>query len=137
MQKLIVLQKQLNNCEWEIELSSYKVADINKAKDKLKSKGIKYKVEIYKEVSQKHPYKVSFTEIDLDYTRLSVSSNILNCLENDKITDEEIIIRKGKDSFTVYLWEIDEVTAVCKATEIYRVHKEYFLRKSVSQVPNN
>lgn len=137
MPKLIILQKQLNNCEWEIELSSYNVEDIIKAKNKLKIQGIKFKTINYKEIANKHPYKVSFTEINLDYTRLSVSINILNCLENDKVTDEDVIIRKSKNSFTVYLWETDEVTAVCKATEIYRVHKEYFLRKSVSQVPNN
>lgn len=137
MPKLIILQKQLNNCEWEIELSSYNVADIIKAKDKLKIQGIKFKTTIYKEIANKHPYKVSFTEMNLDYTRLSVSINILNCLENDKVTDEDVVIRKSKNSFTVYLWETDEVTAVCKATEIYRVHKEYFLRKSISKVSNN
>ncbi len=132
MSKLIVLKKQLNNCEWEIELSSYKVADITKAKSKLDSKGIKYKVEIYKEVSTKHPYKITFVDLGNNECKVSISINILNCLENDKITDEEVIIRKEKDSFTVYLWEICEITAYNKATEIYRIHKEYILRKSVS-----
>ena len=131
MQKLIVLEKQLNNCEWEIELSSYKVSVICEAKAKLKALNIKYKVTIYKEVITKHPYKIKFSEIDINSQRISVSSNILNCLENDKITNEEVIIRKGKDCFTVYLWEISEVEAFNKATELYRLHKEYLLRQSV------
>lgn len=128
MQKLIVLQKQLNNCEWEIELSSYKVADIDKAKSKLKKQGIKYKTSTYEEVANKHPYKIKFIEINSVETRISISSNILNCLENDKITDEEIIIRKSKESFTVYLSEVNEAKALVKGEKLYRLHKEHILR---------
>lgn len=131
MQKLIILKKQLNNCEWEIEVSSYNKEVIEKAKTKLKEQGIKYKTEIIKKVSNLHPYRVSFKELEDNVLEFKISINILNCLENENIDYKSLVIRKTKESFTVYLWEVDEHSALYKAKEIYRVHKEYVLRKSV------
>lgn len=137
MQKLIVLKKQLNNCEWEIAVSSYNKEVIEKAKNKLRNQGIKFKTTIYKEITNKHPYKVKFQSLGLDQCLITISINIINCLENEKDTNEEIIIRKTKNSFTVYLWETCENEALFKAEEYYRLHKEHILRQSVQKVSNN
>lgn len=137
MKKLIVLEKQLNNCEWEIAVSSYNKEVIEKAKNKLRNQGIKFKTEIYKEVNDKHPYKIKFKELNSTEVIVSISNNILNCLENEEITNEEVIIRKTKNSFTVYLWETCENEALFKAEEYYRLHKEHILRQSVQKVSNN
>ena len=131
MQKLIVLKKQLNNCEWEIAISSYDKEVIEKAKNKPRNQGIKFKTEIYKEVNDKHPYKIKFKELNSTEVIVSISNNILNCLENGEITNEEVIIRKTKESFTVYLWKTSEVEALDEAHKLYRLHKEHILRKSV------
>ena len=131
MQKLIVLKKQLNNCEWEIAISSYDKEVIEKAKNKLRNQGIKFKTEIYKEVNDKHPYKIKFKELNSTEVIVRISNNILNCLENEEITNEEVIIRKTKESFTVYLWKTSEVEAFDEAHKLYRLHKEHILRKSV------
>ena len=131
MQKLIVLKKQLNNCEWEIAISSYDKEVIEKAKNKLRNQGIKFKTEIYKEVNDKHPYKIKFKELNSTEVMVTISNNILNCLENEEITNEEVIIRKTKESFTVYLWKTSEVEALDEVHKLYRLHKEHILRKSV------
>lgn len=137
MEKLIILQKQLNSCEWEIVCSSKDVEVINKAKAELRTKNIRYKLSHYKGTPILHPYRITFINLSDNDVEVRISINISNCLENEKVKTEDVVIRKKENSFTVYLWASNEDKAYFEAAKLYRIHSEYLLRQTVSKVPNN
>ena len=108
MEKLIILQKQLNSCEWEIVCSSKDVEVINKAKAELRTKNIRYKLSHYKGTPILHPYRITFINLSDNDVEVRISINISNCLENEKVKTEDVVIRKKEVSFTVYLWASNE-----------------------------
>ena len=49
-------------------------------------------IKLIKEVINKYPYKVKFTEINSIETRVSLSSNILKCLENEPLKYQNSVV---------------------------------------------
>lgn len=131
MKKLIVLSsRQSCDLDWEIELSSYDKSKILDLKSKLKKKGLKTKVEIFKPDLELFPYKITYDFSQIDCLTIKVGINLIKCLENDKTNSSEIKIRKSETNIQIYLFAIDEKDAISKSSDIYSELQSDKLRKN-------
>lgn len=120
MKKLYIIDKKINDTEYELHTATYSLKNHNFFKEQLQKSNCKFKVNIVEiEDVIYSPYKVKVTlDSNNSISQLSIAINIGKCTSELVEDYTKVYIKRKSNDITVYLYATDDETAILKVLNV-------------------